>query len=106
METDKENLARLQQAIQELHQCDATFHASVPVHEKFQGETVWQGEVYVFDLVNHPRATRCFAWNAGDPGKNKPDEFVSVLAIPPVNSARTAVQAAIMSRVGKKAKDA
>jgi hypothetical protein len=33
-----------------------------PVHETFQGQTVWAGEVEVFDLVGHPKAKRCYAW--------------------------------------------
>ena len=54
-------LDRLQVAIQELHRCGAVYRQTVPVHEVFRGETVWQGQVEVFDLTAHPKAKRCYA---------------------------------------------
>ena len=30
--------------------------------ETFQGKTVWEGDVEVFDLIGHPKAKRCYAW--------------------------------------------
>ena len=41
----------------------------MPVHEVFRGETVWQGDVEVFDLTGHPKAKRAYAWSHLD-GKN------------------------------------
>jgi hypothetical protein len=41
---------------------------TVPVIERFQGQTVWEGEVGVFDLSGHPKASRGDAW-AYDQGK-------------------------------------
>jgi hypothetical protein len=34
---------------------------SVPVHETDEGTTVCSGEIQVFDLVCHPKATRTYA---------------------------------------------
>src|SRR5256885_1194913 len=52
----------LQTVIQKLHGCASTHVESVPVHEVFRGETVWQGDVEVFNLIGHSKAKRCYAW--------------------------------------------
>jgi hypothetical protein len=59
----QEYLARLQMAIEHLHKCRAEWRETVPVHEMFQGQTVWQGDVEVFDLTGHPKAKRCYGWS-------------------------------------------
>ena len=41
--------------LSQLHNCGATWVKTVPVHEVFQGKTVWQGDVEVFDLYGHPK---------------------------------------------------
>jgi len=38
------------------HGLEATWIESVPVHEKHEGATVWEGEVQVI-AVEHPKAT-------------------------------------------------
>ena len=58
-----EDLEALRTAIRNMHGVDATWIESIPVHETFQGETVWQGEVQVFSLIDHPQAFRCYAWS-------------------------------------------
>ena len=64
----KSNLA---QAIRRLHNCDSTHVESVRVVEAFRGETVWDGQIEVFDLIDHPTVKRAYAWahekDAGDP---------------------------------------
>ncbi len=90
---EAEYIAILVQAFQDLHNCKATHIASEPVQERFQGKTVWDGEVEVFTLQGHPKAQKGYAW-ASDP-KNK-STIASVLEIPPVDSAQTAVRAAIV----------
>ncbi len=66
----------------------------MPVKETFQGRTVWEGIVQVFDLIGHPEATRCYAWShETDEGKRR---YVAVLHKPPVDSPEKAVQAAII----------
>jgi len=94
-------LDRLQVAIQQLHNCGAKYRETVPVHEVFQGKTVWQGDVEVFDLFGHLMARRCFAWAHREGPDDRGERFVTVLAIPPVNSARTAVQASILNNPGR-----
>ncbi len=92
----------LQDAIQRLHGCASSYLETVPVEEVFRGKTVWAGEVQVFEIIGHPKAKRCYAWNHLHGAKDEKTRFVTVLEIPPVKDARTAVQAAIVSEARKK----
>ena len=86
-------------AVSQLHNCGAIHRQTVPVQEVFEGRTIWQGEVEVFDLHGHAKAKRAYAWSHLD-GKDDSDEkFVAVLEIPPVTSPETAVKVAIVSEV-------
>lgn len=60
------------------------------VHETFEGETVWEGEVLVFRLSGHLEADRCYAWEVDG-------QVTAVLGVPPVRSARDAVRAAVLA---------
>jgi hypothetical protein len=42
---------QLKQAIEDQHGGRATLVAAEPVKETFDGKTVWEGTVYVFDLA-------------------------------------------------------
>jgi hypothetical protein len=84
-------------AIQKLHGCEADHVESVPVLERFQGQTAWQGTVEVFEIAGHPKATFCYAWGfEDDSGQMK---AVTVLAQPPINTELDAVKAYIASAV-------
>jgi len=96
VENKPDYLARVQVAVSQLHNCGATYIETVPVHEIFQGQTVWQGEVEVFDLTGHPKAKRAYAWSHREGENDQSERFVAVLEIPPVVSAITAVRASIM----------
>ena len=86
-------------AIRRLHGCDADYLETVPVTETFQDETVWQGDVEVFNIRGHPKATRCYAWSHLAGKKDEGKRFIAVLELPPVDSAETAVKAAIMAEI-------
>jgi hypothetical protein len=62
----------------------------------FQGITVWEGVVEVFNLHGHPQAPKVYAWSheMDDPQKSK--RHVTVLHVEPVTSAAKAVRAAII----------
>jgi hypothetical protein len=79
--------------------CECVHVASEPVHEVFQGQTAWQGTVEVFDIIGHPRAKRVYAWQYED--DDKQTKTITVLEIPPVDSAQTAVKVAIAAEVRK-----
>ena len=91
-------IGELQAVFAKLHNCDADYVETVPVVEEFQGEIVWHGDVEVFDLVGHPKATRGYGWGyvTNEEGGRR---YFTVLEIPPVNSPQTAVQAAIRSEI-------
>lgn len=92
-------IEELKTAIRRLHGCDADYVASVPVKEVFQDQVVWDGLVEVFDLRGHPKAKRCYAWSHATDSDAK--RFVAVLELPPVDSAETAVKAALVEEIRK-----
>jgi hypothetical protein len=83
----------------QLHNCSATWLKSVSVKEVFRGETLWNGDVEVFDLIGHPKAKRAYGWSHPDGDDNKTERFVTVLEIPPVTSPETAVKISIYSDI-------
>ena len=85
----------LQDAVQNLHNCKATFREVVPVVERFEGQTAWEGEVHVFDLEDHPTASVCYAWSSAVNGSDK-RKFYAVLHVSPVTSPLEAVRASII----------
>jgi hypothetical protein len=96
VENKQDYIARVQTAVQHLHNCGAIHRKTVPVHEVFRGQTVWRGDVEVFDLTRHPKAKRCYAWSHLDGPNDERTRFVGVLEIPPVVSAETAVRVQIV----------
>ena len=87
---------QLKQAVERLHGGTATFAQSVPVRETFEGNTVWEGVVHVFDLTRHPTATRAYAWSSPIEGSTK-RRFFAVLHTERINSPLEAVRAAIVA---------
>jgi len=83
----------LREAIHKLHGAHATHRESVPVKEVFQGETVWDGIVEVFDLHGHPKTDTAYAWlhDTGDPARDF--QHVTVLHLHPALSPAAAVRA-------------
>ena len=88
-------IIELQQAVEQMHLCTAALAQSVPVRETFEGSTVWEGVVHVFNLEGHPKATRAYAWSSPIEGSTK-CRFFAVLHIPPIKSPIDAVRAAIV----------
>ena len=89
------HIEELRTVIHKLHGAKATHRVSVPVKEVWQGETVWDGIVEVFDLHGHPNANTAYAWLHDTGDSDKPIQHVTVLHIAPVLSATMAVRAAI-----------
>ena len=88
-------LKALKKAILDLHGSKATWIESVAVKEIFKGETVWEGIVQVFDLIDHPKAKRCYAWSHELEGSKK-RRFFAILHQGIVDSPKKAVMAAIV----------
>ena len=80
--------------IRHLHKCDAEHVGSVPVHEQFNGKTVWRGDVEIFNLKGHPEAKRCYGWSY-----DEPEQFITILELPPVDSPESAVKVGVAHQI-------
>jgi len=91
----------LQRVIQQRHRCEAIHRESVHVHEVLDGQTIWEGNVEVFDLKDHAEAERCYAWSHREEGMNghvlnsENMRLITVLGKRPVDSPEMAVRTAI-----------
>jgi hypothetical protein len=86
----------LRDVIRRVHGVESEHIESVPVKERFKGETVWEGVVEVFDLIGHPTAVRVYAWSHETDDPAKPKRHITVLHSHPIKSAEDAVKAAII----------
>ena len=89
-------ISQFQQAVNGLHGCKSTHLAIIRVVEDFQGQRVWEGDVYIFALDGHPTAAKCYAWSHALEG-SRGRRFVAVLHEPPIVSPRDAVKASIVA---------
>jgi hypothetical protein len=89
----RDELRNLRESIERMPGGSATLAQSVPIRETFDGKTVWEGAVHVFDLAGHPTATHADPWSSPTEGSAK-RRFLAVLHQPPVDSPQTAVRAA------------
>jgi hypothetical protein len=90
-------IPELRATIRRLHRCDASHTRTEAVKQVIDGRILWEGKVEVFALLGHDDALRCYAWgNLNEMGQW---EVTTVLAIPPVVSAETAVLAAIAAKI-------
>lgn len=85
----------LRDAIRKTHGCASRYARAEAVKEEFNGKTVWEGTVEVFDLAGHHKAHQCYAWGYKDDDGRW--QYVAVLRTPPVDSPRQAVQAFIVT---------
>ena len=92
-------IERLEKAIFDLHGCHRAHVHSVPVHETFQGNVVWDGDVEEFRLIDHPRAKTAFAWSYKN--DDRQTRYVAILGVPPVNTAIDSVRAYIVVQIQK-----
>jgi hypothetical protein len=88
-------LAELQNAIRAVHGCESVFVSTNKVRGMLEDRLAWQGEVETFDLIDHPKAKRCYAWGYEEGG-----EFhaTAVLELPPVDSPASAVNGALAAK--------
>lgn len=91
----------LRNVIRRLHGVEAIHVESVPVKETYQGKTIWDGVVEVFEIRGHPKTDRIYAWSHETDDPKKPRRHVTVLHIAPVTSAAAAVKAAIVKEFRK-----
>jgi hypothetical protein len=96
-------ISELQDVIRRLHGVESKHVESVPVKETFQGKTVWDGIVEVFELIGYPKVSRLYAWSHDTDGPKK--RHVTVLHLAPIDSPEAAVRASIARdyRLGEEA---
>ncbi len=92
-------IERLKLAVEHLHKVSSVHAQTVPVHEVFSGETVWKGDVEVFDISGHPKAKRAYGWSHESGHGDSDERFVTVLELPPVDSAVNAVRVSLVKQI-------
>ena len=86
----------LKRAVEGQHGGTARLVAIERVKEVFDGQTVWDGVVHVFNLSGHPRATKAYAWSSPIEGTER-RRFYAVLHLGGIRSPLDAVRAAIVA---------
>lgn len=102
MEDKSEYITRIQSALIQLYHCSATWRETISVRDRFGGQTVWQGNVEVFELNGHPKARRVYGWIYFEGEYDEVERVAAMLEIPPVSSALTAVRASIIATAQKR----
>ena len=92
-------IEKIRDALQVMNGVKAVHVASTPIREIWEDKSVWEGVVETFDITGHEKAKRCYCWVF--PWGNQ-DQYVTVLEIPPVESALTAVRVGIVADGKKK----
>lgn len=90
------DIEKLEKAIFDLHGCKCSHVFFQHIKEAFEGETVWEGDVGIFKLENHARATKVYAWSYKDEAGE--EHYTAILGAPPVDSARAAVEVHILAQ--------
>ncbi len=86
---NEQPISEFEKAIQATHDCRSSFRYRIEVREEWEHRTVWEGDVLVFNLIDHPTALTCYAWSVGS-------EVTAVLSVWPVDSPEKAVRASIV----------
>lgn len=94
------SIEELTQAVERQHGGSATPLQAVHVKEAFRGQTLWEGDVQVFQISDHPKTNRAYAWSAPIKGSTK-RRIYAVLRIAPIDSPQAAVRAAIAAESRK-----
>jgi hypothetical protein len=87
---------KLRRAVEFQHGGTAKLVTKLRVKDVFEGKTVWDGVVYIFDLEGNSKTTRAYAWSSPGEGKNPKRRFFAVLHLDSVRSPLDAVRAAIV----------
>ena len=85
----------LQSVILHRHACESSWVESLPVHDVFGGQIIWQGFVEVFSLSGHPKTRIAYAWIDHEWSNDTGKRVETGLEIPPVDSPLTAVWASM-----------
>jgi hypothetical protein len=90
-------LGEMRKAVERLHTGGARLIRSVQISESFDGKSVREGVVHIFELQGHPTASRAYAWSSPIEGRTE-RQFFAVLNIPPITTPVEAVRATVMGK--------
>jgi hypothetical protein len=94
MEKGANDLNALEAAIYIKHNCRPVHKSTAFVRAQTRDQqTLWEGYVEIFELMGHPDATTCYAWQYVD--SNGRAKVLALLGNNIITSAQKAVQAAI-----------
>jgi len=97
----QEYIDRVRLVIEYLHKCSARHLRSEHIREDFEGETIWEGDVEVFSIESSStKAKHCYGWSFGEP-----EDFITILELPPVESPKTAVKISVAYQIKKARKE-
>ena len=85
---------QLRRAIEGQHGGKAVFVTKLNVKEAFDGKTVWEDIVHIFDLEGNAKSTRAYAWSSPIEGSDE-RRFHVVLHLGDIRSPLDAVRATI-----------
>ena len=108
------SLPGFQRAIKAIHGAHSRFVKRVHVVSGSRTDPLWEGDVLVFDLLDHPRASRCYTWESDgevttvlhDPVVDSPEESIRVMLsewLPPPIAAADRSPAALLTRLARRA---
>jgi hypothetical protein len=83
-------ISAFEDALQATHGAKAQFLSRERVEKLFEGQPIWQGDVLVFQLLDHPSVRLCYAWEVDG-------EVTAVLGGRTVDSPIAAVRASILA---------
>jgi hypothetical protein len=89
----REYIEKLRDVIFQRHACESSWVESLPVHDVFRDQIIWDGFVEVFNLSGHPKARIVYAWIDQEERPDTRELVETVLGIPPVDSPLSAVWA-------------
>ena len=87
----------LRKAVERLHGGGARLVRSVRISESFDGKSLWEGVVHIFELKGHPAASHAYAWSSPVEGSTE-RQYFAVLNIPPVTSPVEALRATVLRK--------
>ena len=96
-----DDISRLQEAISRVTGCASKYVEKTSVIERFhgfRGEVLWERDVHVFEIEGHPNASRVYSWTQKNQGSETATQVI-VLEVPPVDSARSAIAAAMAASI-------
>ena len=83
----------LKKTILDRFDCSSIFRGAVAIREPLSsGGKFLSVTVFVFDLTDHPTASRCYVWSSPPRGSDR-GEYVAILHDETVDSAQAAVRA-------------